>query len=164
MVEESFAGTLEARGVEERLMRLQAPPKVPEEPGQFRKDFIRDTAPQFRKSTSEQLETLVLPIWEQLVAGAVYVEDRLGDVFSEAQPDVIVQDDVVAFPGVMAEGVAWVRIVSCNPLEAPDVGAPSVFSGLPVGDRSGRQTFRDRYDALHADLHRSFDEFAQARG
>ena len=51
VVEESFAGTLAAKGFEERLMRLQAPPEEPEEPGQFWKDFIRDTAPHFRKST-----------------------------------------------------------------------------------------------------------------
>src|SRR5687768_3460902 len=44
VVEESFAGTLAVKGFEERLMRLQAPPEVPEEPGQFWKDFIRDTA------------------------------------------------------------------------------------------------------------------------
>ena len=48
VVEESFAGTLEAKGFEERLMRLGPPPEVPEVPGQFWKDFIRDTAPVFR--------------------------------------------------------------------------------------------------------------------
>ena len=164
VVEESFAGTLEAKGFEERLMRLQAPPEVPEEPGQFWKDFIRDTAPQFRKDTSEQLETLILPIWEQLVDGAMYVEERLGEIFTEVQPDVIVQDNVVAFPAVMAAGVPWVRIVSCNPLEMPDAGLPPVFSGLPAGDRNGWQGFSDRYSALHGGLHRKFDEFAQSRG
>ena len=56
VVEESFAGTLEARGFEERLMRLAPAPEVPEQPGQFWKDFIRDTAPAFRGSTTEQLE------------------------------------------------------------------------------------------------------------
>ena len=55
VVEESFAGTLEAKGFEERLMRLAPAPAQPEEPGQFWKDFIRDTAPVFRKSTLEQL-------------------------------------------------------------------------------------------------------------
>ena len=52
IVEESFAGTLEVQGFEERTMRLAPPPAEPEEPGQFWKDFIRDTAPVFRKSTS----------------------------------------------------------------------------------------------------------------
>ena len=45
IVEESFAGTLEAQGFEERLMRLTPPPAEPEVPGQFWKDFVRETAP-----------------------------------------------------------------------------------------------------------------------
>ena len=45
VLEESFAGTLEAKGFEERLMRLGPPPAEPEVPGQFWIDFIRDTAP-----------------------------------------------------------------------------------------------------------------------
>ena len=48
VIEESFAGSLEAQGFEERLMRLGPPAEVEEEPGQFWKDFIRDTAPVFR--------------------------------------------------------------------------------------------------------------------
>src|SRR4051794_26997755 len=51
VIEESFAGTLEEKGFEERLMRLSPPPEQEEEPGQFWKDFIRDTAPVFRKTT-----------------------------------------------------------------------------------------------------------------
>jgi MGT family glycosyltransferase len=164
VVEESFAGTLAAKGFEERLMRLHAPPEVPEEPGQFWKDFIRDTAPHFRESTREQLATLIRPIWEQLIAGAMYVEERLGEIFAEVRPDVIVQDNVVAFPAVLAAGVPWVRIVSCNPLEIADPGLPPTFSGLPVADPSGWADFRDEYWRLHADLHRDFDTFAQARG
>ena len=164
VVEESFAGTLTAKGYEERLMRLQAPPEVPEEPGQFWKDFIRDTAPHFRKSTTEQIDTLTLPIWEQLVSGAMYVEDRLGEIFAEVQPDVIVQDNVVAFPAVLAAGVPWVRIVSCNPLELSDADLPPVLSGLPAADQSAWASFRDTYSRLHADLHRAFDDFVQIRG
>src|SRR5437667_11749921 len=61
IVEESFAGTLEAKGFEERLMRLAPPPAEPEVPGQFWKDFIRDTAPVFRLPTIEQLYGLVHP-------------------------------------------------------------------------------------------------------
>ena len=37
-------------------MRLGPPPEVEEAPGQFWKDFIRDTAPVFRQPTIEQLE------------------------------------------------------------------------------------------------------------
>jgi hypothetical protein len=57
IAEESFAGTLEAKGFEERLMRLTPPAEEAEEdPGQFWKDFIRDTAPVFagRRSSSSR--------------------------------------------------------------------------------------------------------------
>jgi MGT family glycosyltransferase len=164
VVEESFAGTLAAKGFEERLMRLQAPPEVPEEPGQFWKDFIRDTAPHFRESTREQLATLILPIWEQLVAGSKYVEERLCEIFAEVEPDAVVEDNVVAFPGVLAAGAPWVRIVSCNPLERDDPGLPPAFSGLPAANPAQWQSFRDEYWRLHAELHRDFDAFVQARG
>ena len=61
LVEESFAGNLEAQGFEERLMRLGPPSEVEEEPGQFWKDFIRETAPVFRKPTVEQLVGFIEP-------------------------------------------------------------------------------------------------------
>lgn len=164
VVEESFAGTLAARGFEEALMRLKPEPEVPEEPGQFWKDFIRETTPQFRKPTIEQLETLVQPIWAELIDGAMYVNDRLTEIFSKVQPDAIVQDNVVAFPAVLASGMPWVRIVSCNPLEMTDPALPPTFSGLPSDDSSGWDGFRRRYLQLHADLHAEFDRYAREHG
>src|SRR5436190_21116736 len=93
IVEESFAGTLEAQGFEERLMRLTPPPEVEEAPGQFWKDFIRDTAPVFRKPTIDQLGEFIAPTFEALVNGAKYVDDRLLEIFDELQPDVVVEDN-----------------------------------------------------------------------
>ena len=77
IVEESFAGTLEARGFEERLMRLGPAPEVEEVPGQFWKDFIRDTAPVFRTPTIEQLAGFIQPTWQALLDGSRYVNPRL---------------------------------------------------------------------------------------
>ena len=86
VLEESFAGTLEAQGFEERLMRLGPPPEVEEEPGQFWKDFIRDTAPVFRTPTIEQLTDFIEPTWRALCDGARYVDDRLREIFDEVAP------------------------------------------------------------------------------
>ena len=69
IVEESFAGTLEEQGFEERTMRLTPPPETEEVPGQFWKDFIRDTAPVFRKPTIEQLGEFIAPTFQALVDG-----------------------------------------------------------------------------------------------
>ena len=164
VVEESFAGTLEAQGFEEALMRLKPMPEVEEEPGQFWKDFIRETAPQFRKPTIEQLETLILPIWQELVDGARYVDGRLVEIFDELRPDVIVEDNVVAFPAVPASGRPWVRIVSCNPLELKDPALPPVFSGYPSEDTAGWDEFRRRYRELHEPLQSEFSAFCVERG
>ncbi len=164
VVEESFAGTLEAQGFEEALMRLKPPPEVEEAPGQFWKDFVRDTAPEFRKPTIEQLETFILPVWQELVDGARYVDDRLREIFGELEPDVIVEDNVVGFPAVLASGKPWVRIVSCNPLELKDPALPPTFSGYPTGDRAGWNEFRERYRELHYPLHTDFSGFCEERG
>jgi MGT family glycosyltransferase len=164
VVEESFAGTLEAQGFEEALMRLKPPSEAEEIPGQFWKDFVRDTAPEFRKPTIEALETFVLPVWEELVDGARYVDDRLREIFGELEPDVIVEDNVVAFPAVPGSGRPWVRSVSCNPLELKDPALPPPFSGYPTGDRAGWDEFRQRYRELHEPLQREFSGFCQERG
>ena len=120
IVEESFAGSLEAKGFKERLMRLGAPPEQPEEPGQFWKDYIRDTAPTFRKPTIEQLEGFIAPTFEALCDGARYVDDRLGEIIDDLEPDVIVEDNVVCFPALPASGrlltcrVVWVTLTSAR--------------------------------------------------
>jgi len=164
VIEESFGGTLEAQGFEEALMRLKPPPEVEEAPGQFWKDFVRDTAPEFRKPTISQLEGFVLPVWQELVDGARYVDDRLRELFGELRPNVIVEDNVVGFPAVVAAGVPWVRIVSCNPLELKDPALPPAFSGYPTSDRSGWDEFRARSRELHEPLRQEFSEFCLERG
>jgi MGT family glycosyltransferase len=164
VVEESFAGSLEAHGFEERLMRLGPPPEVEEEPGQFWKDFIRETAPVFRKPTIEQLAEFIEPTWRALCDGARYVDDRLREIFDEVEPDVIVEDNVVCFPAIHHSGRRWVRIVSCNPLEIKDPEIPPVFSGYPAGDRTGWDEFRATYATAIAGLHGEFSAFVEERG
>jgi len=164
IVEESFAGTLEARGFEERLMRLSPPPEEPEEPGQFWKDFIRETAPVFRRSTFDQLEQFMAPTWQALVDGARYVDDRLREIIHELRPEAIVEDNVCAFPAIPASGIPWVRIVSCNPLELKDPALPPPYSGLPANDRSEWDAFRDEYRRVTSELQRDFDAFCRERG
>src|ERR671930_930615 len=138
IVEESFAGTLEARGFEERLMRLGPKPEVEEAPGQFWKDFIRDTAPTFRKPTIEQLGEFIQPTWQALLDGSKYVDERLRSIIDELSPDVVVEDNVVGFPALPASGRPWVRIASCNPAELKDTEVPPALSGYAVADSAGR--------------------------
>jgi MGT family glycosyltransferase len=164
VIEESFKGTLAGKGFEEQLMRLKPKPAIEEAPGQFWKDFIRDTAPEFQRSTLEQVEALIKPIWRELIDGSRYVNDRLEAIFQQVQPDVIVQDNVVAFPAVLTAGVPWVRIVSCNPLEVKDSALPPTFSGLPTGDSHDWDRFRHAYADAHAELHEAFGRFTRDQG
>ena len=164
IVEESFAGTLEAKGFEERLMRLGPAPEVPEEPGQFWKDFIRDTAPVFRESTFDQLGSFIAPTWQALLDGARYVDDRLRDILGDLKPDVIVEDNVCSFPAIPASGRPWVRIVSCNPLEAKDPSLPPPFSGLPADDAKQWASFRSEYAQQIGEMQTSFSDFCRDRG
>jgi MGT family glycosyltransferase len=164
IVEESFAGALEAQGFEERLMRLGPPPAQEEEPGQFWKDFIRETAPVFRKPTIEQLGEFIAPTFQALIDGSKYVDDRLREIIDDVQPDVIVEDNVVSFPALPASGRPWVRIVSCNPAEILDPDVPPVFSGYPAADRSGWEEFRAEFARTHERMHADFDAFCRDRG
>jgi MGT family glycosyltransferase len=164
IVEESFAGTLEAKGFEERRMRLGPPPTEPEVPGQFWIDFIRDTAPVFRKSTLEQLGDFIAPTWQALIDGSKYVDPRLAEIFDEVAPDVIVEDNVVAFPAIAASGRPWVRIVSCNPMEMKDPLIAPFSSGYPVADSSEWPAFLEEVQRTHRDMWADFDAFCREHG
>ena len=145
IIEESFAGTLEARGFEERLMRLGPPPEEPEVPGQFWKDFIRDTAPVFRKPTIDQLESFIQPTWQALVDGARYVDPRLEEIIAELEPDVIVEDNVVAFPALPPAACRGCGSSPATRWRCVILTIPPVFSGCPVDDRSQWGAFREEY-------------------
>jgi MGT family glycosyltransferase len=164
VIEESFEGSLEAQGFEERLMRLGPPPEHEEEPGQFWKDFIRETAPIFRQPTIDQLEGFIAPTFGALCDGARYVDDRLREIFDELAPDAIVEDNVVCFPAIHSSGRPWARIVSCNPLEIKDPGIAPVFSGYAADDGAGWEPFRAEYVRSIAELHGSFSAFCAERG
>ncbi len=164
IVEESFAGRLEAQGFEERLMRLGPAPETEEAPGQFWIDFIRDTAPIFRKPTIEQLGEFIAPTWQALIDGAKYVDGRLREIIDELAPDVIVEDNVVGFPALPACGRPWVRIASCNPAEIKDPAIPPFSSGYPAADRSRWPQFLAEVERTHRDLWADFDEFSRSRG
>jgi UDP:flavonoid glycosyltransferase YjiC (YdhE family) len=162
--EASWEGRLSALGFEEDLVRLTPPPDTPQDAGQFWKDFIRDTAPEFRKPTIEQLDTWVKPVWIELINGAKYCQPQLLDIVARTRPDVIVEDNVVGFPALNTAGVPFVRIVSCNPLEIKGPDIPPVFSGYPINDRSGWEAFRAEYERTHRPLWEEFNTWYTGQG
>ena len=164
VVDESFRGVLEARGFEEREMRMAPAEEAADPTADPWAEFIRVTAPEFRRPTIEQQETVTKPIWEALVAGARYSHDRLMEIWDDVRPDLICTDNVTGFPSVEIAGCPWARFVSANPLEMRDALLPPPLSGLPVGDRSEWETFRDEYRRVHAELLAEHNEFRRSVG
>ncbi|GAA4910396.1 MGT family glycosyltransferase [Nonomuraea thailandensis] len=164
--EASWKGKLEALGFEEDLVDLAPPAEEEQEqdPGQFWKDFIRETAPEYRKSTLEQQETVTKPIWDSLIDGAKYCEPQLKAIIERVNPDVIVEDNVITFPALLTAGKKFVRIVSCQPLEMRGENVPPVFSGLPAGDRSEWDAFRAEYERTHREVWAAFNEWCVEQG
>ncbi len=164
--EASWQGKLAPLGFVEDLVHLAPPAEddTPQDAGQFWKDFIRDTAPEFRKPTIDQLDTFMAPTWQALIDGARYCEPQLRDILARQSPDVIVEDNVVCFPALVTHGAPFVRIVSCNPLEMPGPDIPPAYSGLPARDRTDWAAFRTRYDETHRPMWSAFDEWVRAQG
>jgi MGT family glycosyltransferase len=164
--EASWKGKLAALGFEEALFDL-APPSEDGgagDAGQFWKDFIRDTAIEFRRPTIEQLETFMAPTWQALIDGAKYCEPQLQSILASVMPDVVVEDNVVCFPALMTAGVPFVRILSCNPLEMTGLDVPPPYSGLAEDDRSGWERFRTEYERTHRAVWDPFNTWVQAQG
>jgi MGT family glycosyltransferase len=162
--EASWAGRLEPLGFVEDLVDLAPPGDGEPDAGQFWTDFITETAPEFRKPTIEQLDTFIRPVWASLIDGAKYCDEQLREILARAQPDVIVEDNVSAFPALLTHGAPWVRIMSCNPLEMKDPDLPPTFSGYPVDDRTGWEDFSAEYERTHRELWAGFDDWMQERG
>lgn len=167
--EASWEGRLEPLGFVEDLVHLAEPAEPdpdapPEAAGQFWIDFIRDTAPVFRTPTVEQLTGFIQPTWQALIDGAMYCQPQLQEIIARQRPDVIIEDNVNAFPALVTAGVPFVRSVSCQPLEMKGPDIPPLFSGYPSDDRSQWADFRAEYDRTHREMWGAYNEWVQACG
>ena len=166
--EASWKGRLSPLGFEEDLVDL-APPEEPVEgqeadAGAFWKDYIREIAPVLQKPTIDQLEGFMQPTWQALIDGSMYCEPHLKEIIARVQPDVIVEDNVVAFPALLTADAPYVRIVSCNPLEVKGPDVAPTYSGLPADDRSQWDDFRAEYDRSHRAMWEMFNAWVVEMG
>jgi MGT family glycosyltransferase len=169
--EASWRVRLEPLGFVEDLVDLAPAPDpgpdgeaAAQDAGQFWKDFIRDTAPEVRQPTVDQLATFMQPTWQALIDGARFCEPQLREIIGRQRPDVIVEDNVVAFPALQTAGKPFVRIVSCNPLEVRGPDVPPPYSGLPSDDRSAWPVFAAEYDRTHRETWAAFDDWVRGQG
>jgi MGT family glycosyltransferase len=162
--EASWKGRLEPLGFEEDLVDLAPPAEGQQDAGQYWIDFVTETAPEFRKPTIEQLSTFIEPVWASLIEGARYCQPQLEAILDRARPDVIVEDNVNAFPALLTNGAPWVRIMSCNPLEMKDPDLPPTFSGYPTNDRADWDAFRDEVERTHRGTWERYNAFITDSG
>lgn len=163
--ESSWKGKLEPLGFGEDLVDLAPPAEdTDQDAGQFWKDFIKETAPEFHKPTIEQLSTFIQPTFQALIDGAKYCEPQLREIIERQRPDVIVEDNVVSFPALTTSDAPYVRITSCNPLEVKGLGVAPTFSGLPAADASAWHEFREEYERTHRAMWDDFNEFVIKQG
>jgi len=162
--EASWRGRLEPLGFEEQLVDLAEPAEGEQDAGAFWTEFIRETAPIFRRPTIEQLDSFMRPTWQALIDGAVYCEPRLRAILADVRPDVVVEDNVVAFPALLTGDAPYLRIVSCNPLEVASPDLPPAYSGLPSADSTGWAAFRAESDRTHRETWSAFNEWVVGQG
>jgi MGT family glycosyltransferase len=164
--EASWAGKLAPLGFVEDLVDLAPPdPGADDETaGQFWIDFINETAPEFRKPTVEQLGAFIKPTFQALIDGAKYCEPQLKAIIARHRPDVIVEDNVIAFPALTTSGAPYIRIVSCNPLEVRGPAVPPPFSGYPADDPSQWADYLAEFDRTHREMWHDFDAWARQQG
>jgi MGT family glycosyltransferase len=164
--ETSWAGRLSPLGFDERLIDLAEPDPgaTAEDAGRFWTDFVAATAPELRKSTTDQLTSFVKPTYQALIDGARYAEPALRSIIDEVRPDVLVEDNVVLFPALTTSGAPFVRIVSCNPLEVPGECVPPRLSGLPQADPASWGPFRTELERTHKDMWDAFNAWVVAQG
>ena len=94
----------------------------------------------------------------------VYCEPQLRQIIERVRPDVIVEDNVVAFPALLTSGAPFVRIVSCNPLEVKGPDVAPAYSGLPADDRGEWAAFRAEYDRTHRAMWEAFNAWVVEQG
>ncbi len=164
--EASWKGKLQPLGFVEDLVDLAPPAEGGDDsdPGAFWKEFIRETSPEFRKPTVDQLASFIAPTYQALIDGAKYCEPHLREIIARQQPDVIVEDNVVIFPALTTADAPFVRIVSCNPLEVKGAGVAPTFSGLPADDEGEWSAFRTEYERTHRDMWNDFNDFVVSCG
>jgi len=164
--ESSWGGKLSPLGFKEELVDLSAPPENADaqSAGQFWKDFIRDTSPEFKKPTVEQLETFITPTRQALIDGAIYSEPRLKEIIAKHKPDVIVEDNVLCFPATITAGVPFVRVVSCNPLEILGENIAPPFSGLAENDPASWISYNKAYEKTQRAMWEKFNTWVVSQG
>ena len=165
VVDESFEGELVKRGFEERMMRMAPPEENADPTADPWAEFIRVTAPEFRKPTIEQIETVTKPIWEALGGRrAVLARTDHGDLGRHPARRGVHRQRHRAIPrwswrarrgSGSSRPTRWrCAMPICRPCSA----------GCPIDDRSEWQAFKEEYHRQHEALLAEHNDFRASVG
>ena len=106
----------------------------------------RDTAPEFRKPTIEQLETFIAPTWGADRRRPLRRRPRCARSSTSCSPTSSSRTTSCAFPALLRAGAAVGADRLVQPGRDARSGVPPVFSGYAAGDRAGWDEFWAAYD------------------
>ena len=156
--DKGFKGVFEKYGFEENLVDMSGG-LSDEEIAKFWANFIAEKVPHFKLSPIDQLPTYVIPVWEAIVDSAILAEEGLNAHLQRIKPDLVAVDNVILFPAIKRAGCPWVRIISCSENEIPDPDIPPHLSGCHENDKTGFETFENRFLDLVQPTHARFNAF-----
>ncbi|CAF3923413.1 unnamed protein product [Rotaria magnacalcarata] len=133
-------------------------------PGEYWANFARDTLSKVRQPTIMQLEALVNPAIHAVIEETKRYQQQMRLILDQVQPNVVIQDNAACLPILLTNGVPFVRVVSCNPLEIPGPNVPPTFSGLPQDDHSEWDQFRNEYERVIRPMWEDFNSWVQQHG
>ncbi|MEE9218229.1 MAG: glycosyltransferase [Acidobacteriota bacterium] len=164
ILDPGLKGQAKRYGFEERHISCMEP-MSPEQSAKYWEDFMRRYLPAFRTSPYEQIPTYVKGCWEAIVDTSKWsVKNRLGDLFADIKPDLIINDNVALYPDTEQAGCPWVRMISCSENEISDPDIPPHLSGCGENDRKGFEKYRARFEEVMKPVHDDFMEFIESRG
>lgn len=158
VVPETYKEELEGWGFE---VAPTEPQPTPKRRGNI---YSRQETLLFRQSSYDQISTITGPWWADMTSDPPRIQEQLVEIFDRLNPDVIVQDYVVAYPAVRTSGAPFIRIVSCVPTEMRDPNVPPTFSGLASDEPENWGPFMEEYRRVLGPVHGEFNTFVQEHG
>jgi MGT family glycosyltransferase len=164
ILEPGLEGTAAAYGFEERYLSCM-PPMSPEEQARYWDDFMMKYMPTFRSTPLQQVGTYVKACWEALIDTSKWsVKNGLADLLSEIAPDLIINDNVIAYPATSQAGCPWVRMISCSENEIRDPAIPPHLSGCREGDEECFLAYQAEFESHLRPVHEEFMDFLESCG
>ena len=158
LADKSFEGMFKKYGMKEYLVDIYELPSNADA-SKIWTEYVRKRQKLFKLKTIDQIESYIAPYWKEIVDSAIKSYPIIKKALSELKADFIVIDDVILYPAVLEYGKPWIRMISCNELEIPDLSIPPALSGYSSFDQNNWKEFRSKYLQSIEPCHKKFNDF-----